>query len=99
MSTSSKSDTSDKIAELEASKAAAMDAYQQLLEAQQHFRKAAEAAGVELKQDALDQVAKGRDKVDQVGEQARTYVHEKPLASIGIALLVGYVIAQIFSRK
>lgn len=89
----------DRDAELAASKAAAIEAYEKLLEARQHFRKAAEAAGMDLKEDAMEQLARGRQKADEVSAEAARYVREKPLASLGIAFLAGYILAQIFGRR
>jgi ElaB/YqjD/DUF883 family membrane-anchored ribosome-binding protein len=85
--------------ELAASKESAMKAYDKLLEAKDHFRRAAEAAGIDLKHDAMDQLSKGREKATEISHQANTYMKEKPLATLGIAFAAGYVLAQLFSRK
>lgn len=85
--------------ELTASKESALKAYEKLLEAKDHFRKAAEAAGVDMKHDAMDQLAKGREKASELSHQANDYMKEKPLATLGIAFAAGFVLAQIFSRR
>ncbi len=85
--------------EMAATKAAALEAYEKMLEAQQHFRKAAEAAGMDMKQEAMEQVRRGKEKAEELGAEAVDYVREKPLASLGIAVLVGYVLAHILGRR
>lgn len=85
--------------ELAASKEAVLSAYDKLLEAKEHFKLAAEAAGVDIKDEATKQFLKGRAKTEELGEQASVYVREKPLASLGIAFITGYVLSQLFSRK
>lgn len=91
--------TSSKEKELAASKAAVSDAYEKLMEAKGHFKLAAEAAGVDLKHDAAEQMLKGREKAEMLGAQASSYMREKPLATLGIAFAAGFVVSQIFSRK
>tara|TARA_R110002049_G_scaffold221841_14_gene393337 strand:- start:5 stop:295 length:291 start_codon:yes stop_codon:yes gene_type:complete len=93
----SKSNTREE--ELAASKEAVLSAYDKLLEAKEHFKLAAEAAGVDIKDEATEQLLKSRAKTEELGEQASTYIREKPLATIGIAFLTGYVLSQLFSRK
>lgn len=88
-----------KESELTASKEAVMSAYDKLLEAKEHFKLAAEAAGVDIKDEATAQFLKGRAKTEEIGEQAAVYIREKPLATIGIAFITGYVLSQLFSRK
>ncbi|MFT6987432.1 MAG: ElaB/YqjD/DUF883 family membrane-anchored ribosome-binding protein [Psychromonas sp.] len=85
--------------ELAASKEAVLSAYDNLLEAKEHFRLAAESAGVDLKHEATDQLLKGRAKTEALGEQASVFVREKPLATLGIAFATGVILSQIFSRK
>ncbi len=91
--------TNNKEKELEASKAAASDAYEKMLEAKNHFKLAAEAAGIDLKQDTLDQMLKGREKAEAVGNQVSTYVQEKPLTTLGVAFATGFVLSQLITRK
>jgi ElaB/YqjD/DUF883 family membrane-anchored ribosome-binding protein len=85
--------------ELAASKEAVLSAYDKLLEAKEHFKLAAEAAGVDIKDEATEQFLKGRAKTEELGEQAAVYVREKPLATLGIAFITGFVLSQLFSRK
>jgi ElaB/YqjD/DUF883 family membrane-anchored ribosome-binding protein len=85
--------------ELAASKEAVLSAYDKLLEAKEHFKLAAEAAGVDIKDEATEQFLKGHARTEELGEQASVYVREKPLASLGIAFITGYVLSQLFSRK
>jgi len=97
--TASTTTTTSKEKELAASKAAVSDAYEKLMEAKSHFKLAAEAAGVDLKHDAAEQMAKGREKAEILGMQASSYMREKPLATLGIAFAAGFVLSQVFSRK
>lgn len=85
--------------ELAASKAAVTSAYDKLLEAKEHFRSATEAAGVDMKQEATEQLQKGRAKTDELGKQASVFVREKPLTTLSIAFVTGYVLSQLFSHK
>jgi ElaB/YqjD/DUF883 family membrane-anchored ribosome-binding protein len=99
MSAASTQGQKDREAELSASKSAAMEAYEKLLEARHHFRQAAEAAGMDAKDDALEHFARGREKAEALGSEAGKYMREKPLASLGLAFLAGYILAQIFGRR
>ncbi|WP_372737230.1 hypothetical protein [Neptunomonas sp.] len=85
--------------ELAASKDAMLSAFDKLLEAKEHFKLAAEAAGVDIKDEATEQLLKGRDKTEALGEQASGFIREKPLATLGIAFITGFVISQLFTRK
>lgn len=85
--------------EKDAGKEAVMAAYSNLLEAKEHFRHAAEAAGLDLKNEASDQFMKGKAKAGELTNQANSYVHEKPLTSLGIAFAAGFLVSQLCSRK
>ncbi|MEQ9462046.1 MAG: hypothetical protein RJQ10_00165 [Haliea sp.] len=89
----------DKQQELESGKEAALAAYHSLLEAQAHFRQAAEAAGLDLKSDAVAQLLKGKDKADELGQDLEKYVHEKPLATLGLAFVAALLMARLLSRN
>lgn len=85
--------------ELGASRKAAAAALDKLFEAKDHFRSAAEAAGLDLKEEALNQLAEGKQKAEELGQQATAYVHEKPLASLAIAFAGGFLLAQVLGRR
>lgn len=85
--------------ELEASKKSAREALDKLLEAKKHFREAAEAAGLDARDEAVDQLARGRAKVDDFSDEASDYMHEKPLQTLGIAFVGGFILAHLLSRK
>lgn len=99
MSTAKETERKDREVELGASKEAAMAAYEKLLDARQHFRKAAEAAGMDMRDEAVQQLERGRDKASELGDEAGRYVRDKPMASLGMAFLAGYILAQIFGRR
>lgn len=90
--------TSARQQELDAGKEAALAAYEKLLDAQQHFRMAAEAAGMDLKEDAMKQLLKGKHKADELGHEVERYVHDKPLATLGIAFVAGLLVSRLLSR-
>lgn len=85
--------------ELAASKEAAMDALDKLLEARDHFRHAAESAGLDLKDEAIQQLEMGKAKVNELSAEASTYMVNKPLQTLGLAFLGGFIVAQFMSRK
>jgi len=99
MATTKKQGSEGSREELEASKKAAMEALDKLLEAKDHFRQAAEAAGLDLKEEAIDQLAKGKEKAQDLGQEINQYMTEKPLQTLGIAFVGGFILAQILSRK
>ena len=98
-----KSENLDKSDELEATREAARAALENLLQAKEHFKKAAEAAGLDAKHDAEETLHKGREKAEALGEQlsraAVNCVVEKPLTTLGIAFVGGYLIAQLLGRR
>lgn len=85
--------------ELDASKQAAIEALEKLLEAKDHFRTAAESAGLELKEEALNRLTEGKHKAAELGEQASDYIHERPLSSLALAFVGGLLLAQFLSKK
>jgi ElaB/YqjD/DUF883 family membrane-anchored ribosome-binding protein len=85
--------------ELAASKEALVSAYEKLLEAKDHFRLATEAAGMDLQQDAMDRLLQGRASVEQLGEQTREIMRDKPLSTLGIAFVAGFLLSQLLSRR
>lgn len=99
MANSTDKSTSGRQQEMDAGREAVQSAYRDMLEAQQHFRKAAEAAGVDLKEDALEHLRRGKSKADDLGQEVERYVHEKPLATVGLAFFVGLLVSQLMSRK
>lgn len=96
-------DGMEKTIELEASKEAVQAAFENLMAAKDHFKKAAEAAGIDLKHGAEEQFSRGKARAEefggQVSAQANEFVHEKPLATIGIAFASGFLLSQMFERK
>ena len=89
----------DREAEISASKESVREAYDKLREARNHFRLAMEAAGLELKQEATDRVQQGRRKAEALSDEAGHFMKEKPLATLGIAFIAGFILAHIFSRR
>lgn len=85
--------------ELEAAREEALAAYQNLLEAGEHFKLAARAAGMSIKEEASGQWQKGQDKATSVGQQTTDYVHERPFAALGIAFVAGFLISQVLGRR
>ncbi|NLY57864.1 MAG: DUF883 family protein [Gammaproteobacteria bacterium] len=85
--------------EIESGKEAVAAAYSKLMEAKDHFRQAAEAAGLDWKHDAEAQLEKGKSKAGELCDHANSYLHDKPLATLGIAFAAGFLVAQLTSRK
>lgn len=93
----------DKAEELDATREAARAALENLLQAKEHFKKAAEAAGLDAKHEAQEKLHRGRDKAEQVGDQLSdaiiSCVSDKPLTTLGVAFLGGFLIAQLMGRR
>lgn len=85
--------------DLDAGKDAVAEAYAKLMEAKAHFRKAAEAAGVEFKDEALERVHKGGENLEAVGAQIASSTQKNPLAALGIAFVVGILFSKVISHK
>ncbi len=85
--------------EVEAGKDAVLAAYNNLLEASEHFKQAARAAGLDLREEAVDKWHQGRDKALSLGQQANEYAQERPLAALSIAFAAGFIVAQLLGRK
>lgn len=85
--------------EIEASKAAALEALEKLLEARQHFQNAATAAGVDIKHEAVEQLMAGKTKAEEFVQEVSEFAREKPGTTVALAFLGGFVIAQLLSRK
>ncbi|CAA0102382.1 Uncharacterised protein [Halioglobus japonicus] len=96
---SSQSEKSGSTGDLKAGKDAVTEAYDKLMEAKAHFRKAAEAAGLDLKDEAMDKVHQGREDLEALGSQVVASTQKNPLAAIGIAFLVGFVFSKLMSRN
>ena len=89
----------DKQAEIASGKEAVAEAYSKLMEAKDHFKHAAEAAGMDWKNDAEAQLEKGKSKATELCDHANSYLHDKPLATLGIAFAAGFLVAQLTSKK
>ncbi|MFA5630951.1 MAG: hypothetical protein WC997_05535 [Porticoccaceae bacterium] len=85
--------------EVDAGKDAVLAAYKNLLEATDHFKAAAKAAGLDLKQEAGDRFQKGRAKAEDLGRDAGDYVRDKPLAALGAAFFAGFFFAHLFGKR
>lgn len=85
--------------EVDTGKEAVLNAYSKLLEAKDHFKHAAETAGLDLKNDAMEQFVKGKGKAEELSKDASRFMHEKPLATVGIAFAAGFLVSQLLSRK
>jgi ElaB/YqjD/DUF883 family membrane-anchored ribosome-binding protein len=89
-------------AEFEIAKQAMLDAYANFLDAKKHLKKAALAAGVEIRESAsenLDEALdRARGKKDELAESTSEYVRENPLTSAGIAFLGGVILSRLFGK-
>ena len=52
-----------------------------------------------MKDEAIEQLLKGRAKTEELVDQTSVFIREKPLASLGIAFVGGLIISRLFSRK
>lgn len=97
MATTSKKDGAHE--ELDASKKAAMEALDSLIEARSHFRQAAEEAGLDFRDEALQRLAQGKARAGELGDEASEYLHEKPLQTLGLAFLGGFILSRLLSKS
>lgn len=95
----SKPQTSDRKEEMDSGKQAATAAYEKLLEAKEHFKHAAESAGLDWKGEAEAQFEKGKAKAGELCDDANKYLNDKPLTTLGIAFAAGFLVSQLMSRK
>lgn len=84
---------------LEASKQAAMEAYRKLLEARDHFGRAAGEAGMDLQDEAFAQLRAGREKFVRAEREAERYTRDRPLQALGLAFLAGLLLSLFFSSS
>lgn len=89
----------DRKEEIESGKEAVAAAYSKLMEAKEHFRHAAEAAGMDWKHDAEARLAKGKSRAEELCDHANSYLHDKPLATLGLAFAAGFLVAQLTSKR
>jgi len=85
--------------EVDSGKEAVAAAYDKLMEAKEHFKHAAESAGMDWKHDAEEQLRKGKAKAEELCEHANSYLHDKPLATLGLAFAAGFLVSQLMSKK
>jgi ElaB/YqjD/DUF883 family membrane-anchored ribosome-binding protein len=93
---------SDALQELETARKAVLEAYGSFLDAKKHLKKAALAAGIDLRDSASEQLdaafAKARDRKDEFQERTGDYVRDNPLTSAGLAFLAGVVVSRMFGK-
>lgn len=85
-------------AELDATKKAAREALEKLLEARDHFTEAAKAAGIDAQDEVADLYEQGRAGAEQVGLDVMQFVYEKPWHALGIAVIGGFIISRCISK-
>lgn len=88
--------------DLNAAKKAAMEAYENLLEAKDKFKSAAHAAGVDAKDMASHKIEESVEMTQQKATDAYTesqrYIIDNPLKSVGIAFASGFIFAKLFGK-
>src|SRR5690554_8048193 len=91
--------SNDRREEVESGKEAVAAAYSKLMEAKEHFRHAAEAAGLDWKHDAEAQLTKRKSNATELCYYAIGYLHDKPAGPLGSGLGISVVVAQLTYRK
>lgn len=86
-------------AEFQASKQAALEALDKMMEARQHFQKAATEAGIDIKDEAVEQLMIGKMKAEELGHEFNEMARNKPVTTMAVAFLGGFLLAQMMSRK
>ena len=89
--------------ELDASKSAVMSALDKLLVAKEHFTRAAEDAGLDIKYEAIERYGKGKAKVEEFSGEVREFAKDKPvtvtLSTLGLIFIVGLLVSLIAKRE
>lgn len=95
-----KSSVADAASEdLQSAKKSALEAYEHLLDAKEKFKAAAMQAGLDAKEVTSERLEASAENVqvraiDAVAE-SQSYIIDKPLTSVGIAFLSGYLLAKL----
>ena len=86
--------------EFDAAKKAVLEAYANFLDAKLHLKKAAVAAGIDLRDSATEHLdealAMARDKKNEIHDSTSDYVRKNPVTSAGIAFLGGVIFSRLF---
>lgn len=85
--------------DLQAAKKSALEAYEHLLDAKEKFKAAAMQAGLDAKEVTSERLEASAERVqvkaiDAVAE-SQSYIIDKPLTSVGVAFLSGYLFAKL----
>jgi ElaB/YqjD/DUF883 family membrane-anchored ribosome-binding protein len=100
--TSGDTHTTNAHEELETARKAVLEAYDSFLDAKKHLKKAAMAAGIDLRESANEQldaaIARARDKKEEFQERTGDYVRDNPLTSASLAFLAGVMVSRIFGK-
>jgi len=84
---------------INANREAMSDSYRELVAAKDQFRKTAEAAGVEAKEEVIEQWLKGKRKATKAGSQAQQYFEDRPGATLIVVFGLGFLVSRLFSRR
>jgi ElaB/YqjD/DUF883 family membrane-anchored ribosome-binding protein len=76
-----------------------MEALDNLIEARGHFRQAAEAAGLDLRDEAVKRLERGKARAGEMEDEIGNYLDDKPLQTLGIAFLGGFILSKLLSRS
>jgi lipid A disaccharide synthetase len=85
--------------EIDSGKEALLEAYQKMIEARNHFKHAAESAGLDLKNESIEKLLAGKEKVENLNDKVVDLMNRKPLATMGVAFVVGWLFSRSFSGK
>lgn len=80
-------------------KEAVQAAYDKVLEAKEHFKVAAQAAGIDLRSEVTQELLKGRDKAQAISDQAGIHLREKPLVTLSAVFLAGFLLSLVCTKK
>jgi ElaB/YqjD/DUF883 family membrane-anchored ribosome-binding protein len=56
-------------------------------------------SGLLERPEVRDQVARVRTRIEDLDAEARRVVQERPLAAVGMALVLGYVFGRLLARR
>lgn len=85
--------------DMKARREAMNDSYRQLVAAKDRFRATAEAAGIDAKEDAVEQWFKGKREANKAASKAYRYLDDRPVPALLLVFGLGFFVTRLISRR